>query len=163
MQTDSPFGDRDGEVMGAYNEFGRALARGEPFEEVTRIADELGERYVAIFEAAGNRAAVRQVRRLVAHAHVDAALASGLPLDACEVLLARLLAEGAGGLQALTGKVEHWARYCLDRGAPGRALHYLRPLVEDLEDEHARTEDTSIANCLESAQRALARAQAGES
>lgn len=159
----SPFGDRDSEVMRAYNELGRALARGEPFAEMVRLADQFGERFISIFDADGNRAAVRQVRRLVAHAHVDAALSSGLPLDACEVLIARLLAEGAGGPLALTGKVEHWARYCEQQGDLTRALHYLRPLVEDLEDEHARTGDTSIAECLESARRALARLQAGGS
>lgn len=155
------FGDHERDVMAAHNDVGRVLARPGSYQEIVDAAEAFGARFLPIFEGPHDRGAARQIRRLVASAHLDAAITTGVPLDQCECLVARYFALGVESIYALSLKIGNWAGYCEDQVDAARALHYLRPLVEDLEDEHARTGDTTIANCLESARRALARAQPG--
>jgi len=152
-----PFADMEQQIMLAHGDAYRVLAARRPYEEIVAAMDAFGARFIPELETAGDAEGAREIRRMVAAGRLDAAMVSDLPLDRCELLLARCFAVGFHSLYARALKLMSFAACCEKHGDVERARLYLEPLIEDLAAEQARTGEEVWANCLEGARQQLAR------
>jgi hypothetical protein len=152
-----PFATLEEQIMLAHNDAYRVLAARRPYEDIVAAMDAFGARFIPVLAAEGDAHGVREVRRMVAAGHLDAAMVSELPLDRCEILLSRCFALGLDNLYDRALKLMSFVAQCEKSGDGERARLYLEPLIEDLETEHARTGGEVWVNCLDSARNQLAR------
>ncbi|WP_428263402.1 hypothetical protein [Haliangium sp.] len=129
------------QVFEAYKAVQLDMAHGSPFDELLAGFENIGQRFIPIFEARGEASKAAAIRIGVAQNIMTAALTTARPVAECEEWLERCLELGFSDLSRKAIELIAFCGDCARRGSTQRVLRHLLPLMAELEAEHARTGD----------------------
>lgn len=101
-----------------------------------------------------------EVKRRVAEAILRAAQVTDQPVERCRELLGRVEQLEWSTFYAKANMLFPFVRYCLDHGRKDVGLHFLIPLIAELEQHYAHTGDEQCVARLEDLRPLLAELQA---
>lgn len=101
-----------------------------------------------------------EVKRRVAEATLRAAQMTEQPVDRCRELLDRVEQLGWSTFYMKANMLFPFVRYCLDHGRKDVGLHFLVPLIAELEQHYAHTGDEQCVARLDDLRPLLAELQA---
>lgn len=101
-----------------------------------------------------------EVKRRVAEATLRAAEMTEQPVDRCLEILGSVEELGWSNLYGKSHLLSAFSRYCLDHGRQDVGLHFLVPLIAELEQDYAHPGDEGCVARLNSLRTLLAELQA---
>ena len=112
--------------------------------------------FAAVLEAAD----YLEVKRRVAEATLRAAQDTEQPVDRCLELLARVEQLGWSSLYGKANLLGAFSRYCLNHGRKDVGLHFLVPIIAELEQDYAPPDKEAFMVWLNGLRRLLTQLQA---
>lgn len=129
----------DDQIFLALKEVHQKIAREQSFKEIASALAHVGDTYLPLIESRGEDWKAQELRRRIAEDTLTAATVTGRSPDECVALLERVIALGFTGLDIKAMTICGFCSYCVDKGDARLALHYLTPLISEVETQHSRT------------------------